>query len=89
MEKGVLGEAKPEEAFAWYTKAAEADDNDAIFALGRCYKEGIGTAEDWDKALEWFGKGAEKEESRCLTELGLAYENGNGVEENRKRLWSI
>ena len=85
MEKGVLGEAKPEEAFAWYTKAAEADDNDAIFALGRCYKEGIGTAEDWDKALEWFGKGAEKEESRCLTELGLAYENGNGVEENPQK----
>ena len=85
MEKGVLGEAKPEEAFAWYTKAAEADDNDAIFALGRCYKEGIGTAEDWDKALEWFSKGAEKNEARCLTELGMAYENGNGVEENPQK----
>ena len=39
MEKGVLGEVKPEEAFAWYTKAAEADDNDAIFALGRCIEK--------------------------------------------------
>ena len=71
------------------SKAAEADDNDAIFALGRCYKEGIGTAEDWDKALEWFGKGAEKEESRCLTELGLAYEMAMAWKKIRKRLWSI
>lgn len=55
--KKVFLAKQTEEAFAWYTKAAEADDNDAIFALGRCYKEGIGTAEDWDKALEWFGKG--------------------------------
>ena len=76
---------KPEEAFAWYTKAAEADDNDAIFALGRCYREGIGTEENWDKALEWFSKGAEKNEARCLTELGMAYENGNGVEENPQK----
>lgn len=75
----------PEEAFAWYTKAAMADENEGIFALGRCYKQGIGTEEDWDKALEWFGKGAEKNESRCLTELGLAYENGNGVEENPQK----
>ena len=53
LEKAVLGEAKPEEAFAWYTKAAMADENEGIFALGRCYKQGIGTEEDWDKALEW------------------------------------
>ena len=52
LEKAVLGEAKPEEAFAWYTKAAMADENEGIFALGRCYKQGIGTEEDWDKALE-------------------------------------
>ena len=43
LEKAVLGEAKPEEAFAWYTKAAMADENEGIFALGRCYKQGIGT----------------------------------------------
>ena len=55
LEKAVLGEAKPEEAFAWYTKAAMADENEGIFALGRCYKQGIGTEEDWDKDLDWFG----------------------------------
>ena len=48
LEKAVLGEAKPEEAFAWYTKAAMADENEGIFALGRCYKQGIGTEDDWD-----------------------------------------
>lgn len=49
LEKAVLGEAKPEEAFAWYTKAAMADENEGIFALGRCYKQGIGTEEDWTR----------------------------------------
>ena len=44
LEKAVLGEAKPEEAFAWYTKAAMADENEGIFALGRCYKQGIALA---------------------------------------------
>ena len=51
LEKAVLGEAKPEEAFAWYTKAAMADENEGIFALGRCYKQGIGTEEDWMRLL--------------------------------------
>ena len=52
LEKAVLGEAKPEEAFAWYTKAAMADENEGIFALGRCYKQGIGTEEDWKGGRE-------------------------------------
>ena len=74
MDRGVIGEPRPEEAFAWYAKAAERGDGDAIFALGRCYKNGIGTEENPDKALEWFTKGAENNEPRCLTEMGLAYE---------------
>lgn len=78
----VIGEPRPEEAFAWYAKAAERGDGDAIFALGRCYKNGIGTEENPDKALEWFTKGAENNEPRCLTEMGLAYEYGSGIEEN-------
>ena len=66
-----------------------ADENEGIFALGRCYKQGIGTEEDWDKALEWFGKGAEKNESRCLTELGLAYENGNRIQIKRRQFEKV
>ena len=60
LEKAVLGEAKPEEAFAWYTKAAMADENEGIFALGRCYKQGIGTEEDWDKATRVVRKGGRR-----------------------------
>lgn len=82
LEKGILGEAKPEEAQACYMKAAEAGDNEGIFAVGRCYRDGVGTEQNWDKAIEWFTKGAEKNEPSCLTELGLVYERGSGMEQN-------
>lgn len=81
-DKGVLGEAKPEEAFALFAKAVELGNVEAIFDLGRYYKLGLGTEENPDKALELFRKGAENNNPSCLTELGLAYEDGMGVEMN-------
>ena len=85
MEKGVLGEQNRKRRSLGILKAAEADDNDAIFALGRCYKEGIGTAEDWDKALRMVRQRSGEGRVRCLTRAGRAYENGNGVEENPQK----
>ncbi len=86
MEKGVLGEVKPERGLLPGIQRQLKRTimmrsllwDVAIEKVSERKKTGIG-------ALEWFSKGAEKNEARCLTELGMAYENGNGVEENPQK----
>ena len=41
-----------------YIKASEQGLVEAQFALGSCYYNGIGVAEDKHKAVEWFTKAA-------------------------------
>lgn len=68
------------EAFAWYTKAAEQGWGPAQFNLGICYNRGNGVAQDMSKALEWFNKSSDwgdvtsqstHEKRRQADELGL------------------
>ena len=63
---------RPEEAFAhgMQRRPEPGRREDATFALGRCYKNGIGTEENPDKALEWFTKGAENNEPIVLQKWG-------------------
>ncbi len=47
-------------AFYWYGEAVSSGDTSAIFDLGRCYAEGIGTRFDYKKAIELFIKSDEE-----------------------------
>lgn len=85
LDRGIIDKPQPVEAFARYKKATGKGDEGTIFALGRCYRDRIGTEENPDRALEWFTKEAENNEPRCLMELGLAYEYGSGVEGNSRQ----
>src|SRR5215213_78798 len=51
-------EEKFEEAFLWFSKAADQDDADAAFNLGSLYYVGRGVAKDEAKATEYYRKAA-------------------------------
>ena len=56
---GVKTEKNLEKAFYWYEKAAENDDNNAMYNLAICYENGIGTELNLEKAFYWYQKAVE------------------------------
>jgi len=47
--------------------------------LGRLYEQGLGVAQDYDKALEWFRKALETGNSDAMKNLARLYEQGLGI----------
>lgn len=42
------------EAMKWFSRAAEQNDAEAQYYLGRMYYEGLGVPKDWAEAYKWF-----------------------------------
>lgn len=42
------------EAMKWFSRAAEQNDAEAQYYLGRMYYEGMGVPHDWAEAYKWF-----------------------------------
>ncbi len=62
-----------ESPFQTYLRSAEKGDADAMFIVGRCYQDGVGTEKDMDKALSWIKKAADKGNAaarRMVAQLG-------------------
>ena len=47
-----------ESPFQAYLRSAENGDADAMFFVGRCYQDGVGTEKNQAKASEWIEKSA-------------------------------
>ena len=54
-----------EEAFTWFTKAANQGDIYAEYNLGICYENGNGVKRNVPEAVKWFTKAAEKGHPRA------------------------
>src|SRR5215212_53833 len=66
-------EEKFEEAFLWFSKAADQDDADAAFNVGSLYYVGRGVAKDEAKATEYYRRAARlgmPEAKNALKSLG-------------------
>ncbi|HZG17924.1 MAG TPA: SEL1-like repeat protein [Candidatus Bathyarchaeia archaeon] len=75
-------------AFYWYEKGAAAGDPNAMNGLGACYKNGIGTMTNAEKALHWFGKSADNGLALAHNNLGAIYYEGQLVPQDiDKALW--
>ena len=53
--------------------------------LGICYKEGIGTEQNYIAALEWYRKAADQGFGAAYSNLAWMYKNGKGVEKDEKK----
>jgi TPR repeat protein len=54
----------------------------AMYHVGCCYRDGVGTCVDYRKAVMWFRKGAECGGADSMTAMGYAYVTGQGVAED-------
>ena len=64
--------AGEESPFESYLRAAKDGDADAMFIVGRCFLDGVGTEKDVNEARRWFNKAASKGNSaskRILLQL--------------------
>ena len=50
--------------------------------VGICFRDAIGTEQDYQKAVHWFSKAAAGENASAQCSLGYAYESGQGVAVN-------
>jgi hypothetical protein len=71
-----------EEAFRWYSKAAELGSPYAQYCVGTCFLEGQGVPKDAAEAVKWFLKAAQQKPpgfSCAQHAVGSCYRDGQGV----------
>jgi len=65
--------ADPAEAAKWYRRAADQNQEDGLFNLGRAYEHGIGLSKDLTQARMYYGKAAaagSRDARQALAALG-------------------
>ena len=72
-------------AFEFYSKCAELGNTDALYAVGRCYKFGIGVIKNFKKAVEYYTKAADQGHKDAQYHLGNRYFYGEGVTKSYER----
>ncbi len=72
------------EAFKWYSKAAEQGVARAQYKLGLMYYSGQAVPPDCNKAIEYFTKSAEQGNTTAQVALGEMYYDGEDVPQNYK-----
>ena len=50
-----------------------------MYNLGVLYMNGLGVAQNYDKAREWYQKAADASFAAAMNNLGVLYMNGLGV----------
>ncbi|EID83930.1 hypothetical protein MSI_26720 [Treponema sp. JC4] len=69
-------------AIEWYVKAADSDNADAQFMLGKIYYTGNGCEQDFKRALELLKKASNHNNERASLLLGLLYFEGKEIEKD-------
>ena len=76
-ETGNGTEKNPEEAVAWYRRAAEAGLAEAQLKLGNCLAKGNGAPADSDQAYYWVRQAADQFYAPAEFRIGKGYETGS------------
>lgn len=74
--------AKSEEAGLWLQRAAEAGHTGAMVLLGKRYRSGIGTPQNYEIAARWLGAAARAGDPEGMVEFGRLHRSGIGVEQD-------
>ena len=86
---GSLGtETDPKLSFQWYSKAAESNDPDALYALISVYYNGEGTPVNYKKAFDYAQRIKDVEPS-ALVWLGKMYFYGKGTKQDYKKAFEV
>jgi hypothetical protein len=82
-ENGFAVEKNPQQAAAWYLKAALQGNTAAQFNLGAMHEHGVGIPVNFKEAARWYLPAAEAGDIDALNNLGVLCENGRGVTQNK------
>ncbi|MEZ8098878.1 tetratricopeptide repeat protein [Vibrio bivalvicida] len=72
-------------AMKWMLEAANQGSIAAYLHLGRFYREGVITPQNYFKAYQFYSMAAKDGNAKALNDLGEMYLNGEGVTANRER----
>lgn len=78
-ERIIVRVQSPEEAFIWYQKAANVFNVYAMYKLGVCYEEGIGTPADQGKAEYWLSAAANHDYADASFHLARIFEKKGSI----------
>ena len=82
-------QADPDEAFHWYSVAANLGEPMAMNMLGRCHELGLGTPVDMALAAVWYRKAAEGGLDWGMYNLANLLATGRGVRESRAEAFAL
>jgi TPR repeat protein len=71
--------------FSWYQSKAQDGKSDSLSNLGFCFRYGIGTDINLEKAAELYRKAAEQGFASAQYLLGVCYQNGEGVPRDTRK----
>lgn len=70
------------EAIEWLQRAAEGGHTGAMIHLGKLYKSGIGTPQNYDLAVRWLGAAARAGDAEGMVEFGRLHRSGIGIKQD-------
>lgn len=76
---GRMATASDGDAFATLLAAAEKNNAEAQYQVGKCYALGDGVPQDDRQAIPWYQKAADQGNIGAQLSLGLMYAEGRGV----------
>lgn len=71
-------------AVEYYSRAAEAGNDEAQYNMGYCYEEGLGVFRSPARAVKWYRLSAEQGNAKSQNNLGNCYYWGSGVAQDCK-----
>lgn len=72
----------PKKAFTFYMDGARQQDAECFFALGECFRFGIGITQNDVKGFEYYKKDAAMRHAGAQKLVGYCFKNGIGTEVN-------
>lgn len=76
-----------QQAFAWFGKAAEQGDAEALFELGQMHAQGLGTHQDFAQAADCYARAASQGHPKAAFNLGFLHAYGQGVEQDHAKAY--
>lgn len=82
-------EARPEEAYALLTRAAEGSVPQADHYLGVCREYGLGAEQDFQKAFQHYSRAAAQNQPESTYHLALMHAYGRGTQQDFRLAYAL
>ena len=77
------------DAYEIYLKLAQQGHVDAMFMLGKCFENGLGTNEDLEEAFMWYNEAAQKGHLSSQFKVALMTLHGNGTAQDTAKFHKL